>query len=201
MMAPRMKMVALLLSSAATLGACSGPDQSPIARSTPEGSPSGEGEPAERGITQPEGLIVQNVAQGGSRQLVATAIGDLKRERLWKRLTDHLYVVKIGSRLGRANVPEDGHLADVYLTAQIDDGVGGSLCDIMFFTTAMADDLDRWRTYNAQGLLDDPAPTRRQFWASILAHELAHCLDHGRGEPAAERWEAKALEAVRSGPD
>lgn len=193
-----MKMAVVALGLTLLLGACSDSSQPPAAKSTPQSSPSVEPEPAERGITQPDGLTVQNAAHGGSKRLVANAIADLKRENLWKPLTKHLYVIKIGSRLGRSNVPEDGHLADAYLTAQIDDGVGGSLCDIMFFATAMDDDLDRWRTYNAQGLLDDPAPTRRQFWGSILAHELAHCLDHGSDEAVAERWEAKALEALRS---
>ena len=191
-----MKTAAFLLCLTMFFGACSGSD-APGAGPSPKASPSAQDDPAERGITKPERLIVQNVAHGGSKKLVATAIADLKREGLWRPLTKHLYVVKVGSRLGRSNVPEDGHLADAYLTAQIDEGVGGSLCDIMFFTTAMADDLARWRTYNAQGLLDDPAPTRRQFWASILAHELSHCLDHGSDEEVAERWEAKALDAVR----
>ena len=192
-----MKMVAGILCVAAFFGACSDPEGSATPPPSPVPSASAE-EPPERGITKPDGLTVQNAAHGGSKRLVEAAIADLKGVKLWKPLTKHLYVIKIGSRLGRSNVPEDGHLADAYLTAQIDDGVGGSLCDIMFFVTAMADDLARWRTYNQQGLLDDPAPTRRQFWASILAHELAHCLDHGSDEDVAERWEAKALEAIRN---
>lgn len=194
-----MKPVAVLLACSLLLVACSteGPRTPPVAAPSPSET-AGDGEPSERGITQPEGTTVQNVAHGKSKRTVATAVRDLKRVRLWKPLTKHLYVIKIGSRLGRSNVPDDGHLADAYLTAQIDDGVGGSLCDIMFFPTAMDDDLARWRTYNAQGLLDDPAPTRRQFWASILAHELAHCLNHGSGEGVAERWEARALKAVRA---
>ena len=189
--------IAAVLLCVVLLGACSGSDEPLDVDRTERVSPSPQ-EPAERGITQPEGLTVENVAHGHSKRLVANAITDLKKEGLWKPLTKHLYVIKIGSRLGRSNVPDDGHLADAYLTAQIDDGIGGSLCDIMFFPTAMSDDLARWRSYNAQGLLDDPAPTRRQFWASILAHELAHCLDHGSDEKVAEKWEAKALEAVRS---
>lgn len=193
-----MKVILGIVVVAVLFAACNGGPEAPSAQPSPAASPSAS-QPAERGITQPEGTSVQNVAHGPSKRLVATAIRDLKRVKLWKPLTKHLYVIKIGSRLGRSNVPEDGHLADAYLTAQIDDdGVGGSLCDIMFFPTAMADDLARWRTYNAQGLLDDPAPTRSQFWAAILAHELAHCLNHGSGEPLAEKWEARALEAVRA---
>ena len=194
------KLIACALAAALLFAACSEDNPRPgeVAASPSSAPAQAEGTAAERGITQPDGTVVQNVAHGASKRSASRAIKDLKKVKLWKPLTEHLYVIKIGSRLGRPSVPEDGHLADAYLTAQIDDdGVGGSLCDIMFFPTAMADDLRRWRTYNAQGLLVDPAPTGRQFWAAILAHELAHCLDHGKGEPAAERWEARALEALR----
>ena len=194
-----MRVSLLFVVVALTLGACQDGGPARSAAPSPSVRPTVGPEPAERGITQPEGTTVHNGAHGSSKRLVRMAIADLKRAGLWKPLTKHLYVIKVSSRLGRENVPEDGHLADAYLTAQIDDGVGGSLCDIMFFPTAMADDLARWRTYNAQGLLADPAPSRRQFWASILAHELAHCLDHGSGEDVAERWEAKTLTRLRSG--
>jgi hypothetical protein len=194
-----MRIAPFLLAASLVLGACSDEVAPRSSGPSPSVHPSEESQPSERGITRPDGTTVHNGAHGSSKRLVKVAIADLKRSGLWKPLTKHLYVIKVSSRLGRENVPEDGHLADAYLTAQIDDGVGGSLCDIMFFPTAMADDLARWRTYNAQGLLADPAPSRRQFWASILAHELAHCLDHGSGEDVAERWEAKALSRLRSG--
>ena len=195
----RVKLIACTLTTALLLAGCSGDGPpGPDAAVSPSAAPAeAEETAAERGITQPEGTVIHNAAHGASKRSVSRAIKDLKKVKLWKPLTKHLYVIKIGSRLGRSNVPEDGHLADAYLTAQIDDGVGGSLCDIMFFPTAMADDLARWRAYNAQGLLTEPAPSRRQFWGAILAHELAHCLDHGKGEGAAERWEGKALEALR----
>jgi len=160
-------------------------------------TPSATSSPAARGITKPEGLIVRNAALGFSKKLVRRAIADLKEVGLWKPLTRHLYSIRFASRLGRVNIPEDGHLADAYLTAEIDGNEGGAMCDIMFFPSAMAADLARWRAYHSQGLLPDPPPTIRQFWASITAHELAHCLKHGRGEPTAERWEARALAALR----
>lgn len=195
----KVKPIACALAAVLLFGACSSESSPPRGEAAASPSPMHpDGAAAERGITQPDRIVVQNAAHGPSKRWVARAIEDLEKVRLWKRLTRHLYVIKIGSRLGRSSVPDDGHLADAYLTAQIDDdGVGGSLCDIMFFPTAMTDDLARWRTYHAQGLLADPAPTRRQFWATILAHELAHCLDHGKGEATAERWEARALEALR----
>jgi hypothetical protein len=141
---------------------------------------------------------VNIVAVGPAKALVTEAVADLKKLGYWKELTDDLYVLKIGSRSGRASVPEDGHLADAFLTGQIDDdGGSGALCDIMFFPTAMSDDLVRYAEYYAQGLLPDPTPTVREFWVSILAHELAHCLEHGKGEPIAESWEKKVLEAAR----
>jgi hypothetical protein len=94
-------------------------------------------------------------------------------------------------------VPSDGHLADAFLTAQIDKRGAGSLCDILFFPQAMTDDLVRYENFYEQGLLPDPTPTLRQFWVSILGHELAHCLRHGSGEPVAERWEKKVLDRAR----
>lgn len=187
-------LVPLLLVSLLS-AACSGSDPQPDADGasvTPRPTAS-----AKRGITTPRRLILTNSAFGRSRARVATAIDDLKAVGYWKELTGHLYELKIGSRVGLENVPEDGHLADAYLTAKIDGDEGGSYCDIMFFPAAMAADLERWRNYYASGLLDDPAPTFRQFWAAILGHELAHCQRRRNGEPAALKWEDKVLAAVR----
>ena len=155
-------------------------------------------EPEERPALGRKGPKVENVAFGRSHDHARRAVKDLKRLGLWKRLTDHLYAIRLGSRLGRDSVPDDGHLADAILTAQVDEEGHGSLCDIRFYPTAMRDDLVRWSLYYAQRLLPEPAPTLRQFWGAILAHELAHCLPEGRGEPAAGRWEERALRGLRT---
>lgn len=157
--------------------------------------------PAARPPLARPGPKVENVALGASRARLDQAISDLRRVGLWDDLTRHLYRVKLASRLGRVNVPEDGHLADAVLTAVIDDDGQGALCDVMFFPTALRDDLARWRAYFSQGLLDEPPPPARHFWAAIVAHELAHCLGHGRGEEVAERWEARALTVLRRRQD
>jgi hypothetical protein len=164
---------------------------SPATIVTPDGRPSAVPEVVTGDVT------VQNDALGDSEELVERAIADLKRLGFWGDLTDHLYVLKISSRPGPDRIPDDGHLADAFLTAQIDETTAGSLCDVMFFPDAMVADLARYEDYYNRGLLPDPTPTLRQFWASILGHELAHCLDHGRGEPTAERWEKKVLAAAR----
>ena len=156
--------------------------------------------PAERPPLEPRGAKIENVASGGSHRRARVAIRDLRRIGLWSRLTDHLYIVKIGARLGRRSVPEDGHLADAVLTAQVDEEGGGALCDIRFYPTAMADDLVRWAQYYAQRLLPEPPPTLRQFWGAILVHELAHCLGDGKGEGVADRWEKRALRGLRTLP-
>jgi hypothetical protein len=140
---------------------------------------------------------VENDALGDSKQLVRRAINDLKDLGFWDDLTDHLYVLKISTRPGPDRIPDDKHLADAFLTGQIDETTAGSLCDLMFFPDAMVADLVRYDDYYNRGLLPDPTPTLRQFWASIVGHELGHCLDHGRGEPTAERWERKVLTAAR----
>ena len=137
-------------------------------------------------------------ATGRARGLIRTGIADVKRLGLWDDLTRHLYLIKIDSRLGRLNVPEDGHLADTYFTGVIDERGAGALCDIMFFPTAIGDDLGRWAIYYSQGRLPEPPPSPRDFWVAVLGHELAHCLGDGSGEAVAERWEARVLAAARA---
>ena len=156
--------------------------------------------PAERPALERRGAKIENVASGWSHRRARVAVRDLKRIGLWGRLSNRLYIVKIGSRPGRVGVPEDGHLADAVLTAQIDEEGGGAVCDIRFYPTAMGDDLVRWDQYYVQRLLPEPAPTARQFWGAILAHELAHCLGDGKGEPVAGRWEKRALRGLRTLP-
>lgn len=173
-----------------------GPEQD-LPPTPPETGVDEEAAPARRPITKPSRLSITNAALEGSVEQVDRAIQDLRAIGMWRRLTGDLYAVRFATRPGREQVPDDGHLADAYLTAEIDGRTGGSLCDVMFFPTAMSDDLSRWRTYHSQGLLADPPPTDRQFWASIMAHELAHCLDGGRGEGVAMRWERRALRRLR----
>jgi hypothetical protein len=111
-------------------------------------------------------------------------------------------VIELGSRLGRENIPRDGHLADAYVTGLVEKRGAGALCDIMFFPTAVTDDLARWRSYHANGYIEDPPPTLRQFWVGLLAHELGHCVEGPRGEKVAEMWERRAMHrfATRLGP-
>jgi hypothetical protein len=196
-----MKMLASLLLCSLLLAACTSDPERRLRVEKPRmdvGPTSTPAEAEERPSLERRGAKVENVAFGRSRGHARRAIKDLKEIGLWRRLTDHLYVVKIGSRLGRESIPEDGHLADAILTAQVDEQGGGSLCDIRFYPTAMGDDLVRWAQYYSQNLLPEPAPTVRQFWGAILAHELAHCLGDGKGEPIAERWEDRALRGLRT---
>ena len=195
-----MRKLASVLLCSLLLAACTIDAEPPMRMGKPRIDPGPSATPAtkERPSLKPKGARVENVAFGRSHGHARQAVKDLKRVGLWKRLTDHLYVVKMGSRLGRESIPEDGHLADAILTAQVDEQGRGSLCDIRFYPTAMSDDLARWAQYYAQNLLPEPAPTLRQFWGAILAHELAHCLGHGKGEPVAERWEDRALRALRT---
>lgn len=181
------------------LGACEdAPPPRPEARPTTSPSPT----VSERGsiVRTPK---IDNRATGKTAGHIERAIRDLKAVGYWRRLTKDLYVVSVGSRPGRQYVPDDRHLAEARAFPYVDDDGGGRLCDITFFPTAMADDLALQQRYFDQGLLDRGPPTVRNFWSSILGHELAHCLPHERDgnpaltpEPAAHRWEMKVLEAV-----
>jgi hypothetical protein len=122
---------------------------------------------------------------------------DLKEVGLWRRLADHLYEVRVSVRPGRSDIPSDRHLADAYPSAVAKPGGFGSLCDIAFDPAAISADLARWRRYYSQGRAGRPPATLRQYWGSILAHELAHCLGNGKGERVADHWERVARDRLR----
>lgn len=151
-------------------------------------------EAPQRPPTEPE-LRVTNDAFGNSQERLRHAIAELKRLGFWHELTDHLFVIDLGSRLGTANVPKDQHLADANSTGTVEGDQMGALCDLMFFTTAIRQDLDRWRGYYEQGLADTEPPTMEHYWVMLLAHELTHCLPRKHGETAARRAEERVREA------
>jgi hypothetical protein len=193
----RVGAVALVL-----LAACSSAEDRPRARSSPPAETKGpEAAPPSlserRRLTPPKKVVVDNLATGRNRRMVKRSIRDLKRIGFWRKLTKELFVVEISARAGRRFVPKDAHLADAFRTLDIRGNRAGILCDITFYPTAMADDLARWTSYHERGLISDPPPTRRQLWAVVLAHELAHCFMKGNKEPDARRWEKRALGAFR----
>ena len=143
------------------------------------------------------GPRVEIAATGATQRHLARAVRDLKRIELWRPLTKHLYVVKLGARPGRANVPLDDHLADAVRSGYVDGRGQGLLCDVLMFPAAVAADLARWRQYHAAGLLPEPAPSRRHFWAAIVGHEIAHCLAHRAPERVALEWERRVLERLQ----
>ncbi len=116
---------------------------------------------------------------------------------LWKRLiADDLYVIAIGAREGEARVPDDRHLAEAALTGFIDDDGFGGYCAITFYPVAVQLDLGTLRRGVELGYFET-APTMRQMWAGVLGHELAHCFNWDGGEPFAERWEDRTIEALQ----
>ena len=191
-----MRSIALLLAGALLLVACednaSRPDTPPAASSSP--SPD---EPRQRELTEADLPLVHNKALGPSHDLVERALKDLKALGFWEALTGRLFIIDIESRIGRADVPEDKHLADAQLTGHVTPRGSGSLCSIMFFPTAMTDDLRRQDEFYSQGMLPEPAPSLRHFWVAILGHELAHCAPGAPGEPYAEKWEERVLDAAQ----
>jgi len=191
------KLVTSLLLGTLFLGACSQAAPEKQRPASEEASPQeSSSPPAERGITDPPGVVVVNGALGDDRKLIAQAIEDVKAAGYWRELTGHLYSVRIGLRPGVERIPEDGHLADALRTLKLDGDVGGIYCQITFYAAAMSQDLERVGDYFDQGLVPSPPPTERQFYASILGHELAHCLGKGKGEAVAQQWEARVLGAL-----
>ncbi len=184
---------AALLVPLLLLPACSSKEAPAEASATTSPSPS----PSPSAVINPPGVVVENEALGKSAERVRRAMRDLKAVNLWRPLTRHLYKVKFQSRLGAASVPDDGHLADAILTAGFGKTAQGRLCDIMFFPNAIARDLRRWRLYYRQGAAAEPAPTLRQLWGAVTAHELGHCFPGSPGEKVARKWERKALARLR----
>jgi hypothetical protein len=169
-------------------------------------TPPPKGERAERVPSVPARPQVNFGELGGSAAEVKQAIADLKTVGLWDALTKHLYRIDVKVRPGESGVPEDRHLADArFLRAEIARGTydypKGSYCWIRFFPAAMDEDLVRWNSYYDQGLTPDPPPTVRQFWGSILGHELSHCPQKGKEtspEEVALSWERRVLGALRA---
>jgi hypothetical protein len=121
-------------------------------------------------------------------RLIKRGIADVKKLGLWKRLTKHLHVAKINAYGGRHNTPSDGHLADAFpgVMEGSDEELGLS-CDVVFYMAAIAKEVRLSR----QGVLVRNRPNLRITYASIVAHELAHCLRGPHGEKVARRWEYK----------
>jgi hypothetical protein len=195
-------LVVLCLFAAVAVGCAGDPGPDPQARSTPTPAASPSVSEREPSIDTPK---IDNRAGGAARGRVSLAIKDLKALGFWRRLTKNLYVVSVGSRPGRQYVPEDGHLAEARAFPYLDDDGGGRLCDITFFPTAIDDDLRLQTEYYDEGLLERAPPSVREFWVSILGHELAHCLPHQKDgqpalspEPVAMDWEERVLKAAEA---
>ena len=152
--------------------------------------------PRKRRATKPAGVHVENEGlTPADRRLVRRAVEDLKELGFWRELTSHVASVQINTRPGPERIPRDGRLADALMTVRLGRHAGYS-CDIVIFSEALTNDVANQAVYYSEGRLAAPPPTLRQFWAIILAHELAHCSPRGqRGEAYSSRWERRVLEA------
>ncbi|MDQ4095410.1 MAG: hypothetical protein M3174_04290 [Actinomycetota bacterium] len=198
--------VAIALACAVlVLGACDDArERPPIGRAGPRAD-AGDREPRderrmrERDRTRPQrtrGVPVRNLALNrADRRSVERAVADLKRLGFWKRLTREVETVIVSTRPGPGRVPPDGHLANAIRNVRLGRHAG-YVCDVMIFSFALKRDVARQEIYYSEGRLPHPPPTLRQFWAVILAHELAHCTDRGaRGEAYSTIWERRVLDA------
>ena len=138
-------------------------------------------------------------ARGPAHDSIVQAVADVRTIGFWRRLTDHLFEVQLDARLGRSNIPRDEHLADAYYTVAVAPNGGGTVCDVMFFPTSIANDLARWTAFYAQGRIARPPPASlRQYYASLLAHELGHCQPGLRDESVALSWEHRTVAALEA---
>ncbi|MGH2808747.1 MAG: hypothetical protein ACRDKT_15895 [Actinomycetota bacterium] len=136
--------------------------------------------------TVARGVELQLDGEPAGIRLIRRGIQDVKRLGLWKRLTRHLHVVKINAYSGHHNVPRDGHLADAISgVMESSDRELGLSCDVVFYMAAIGREMRLSRA----GVLVRTRPSIRITYASIVAHELAHCLPGPHGEKVARRWE------------
>lgn len=139
------------------------------------------------------------------QKLFQRAIRDLVKVNVWKKLTKGLYSIEMETHPG-ARSQAGVHLADAVLNHTLVDNQPEVVCDIRFYPLAIRQELRiwarikelgvtprRWRDYNSNGVFDETAPAKNDFWAAILAHEIAHCLVGPHGEKAAQEWEYKTM--------
>ncbi len=188
--------VALLL----CLVGCDTPASPGAARSSPTPTISAgptSAEPAARPPTEKPALRLFVDSEGAARRRVERAIRDLKSVSLWRRLTRHLFILRIETRSGK-RVPEDGHLADAGLAVHVDPMGAGLFCYIRIWPAALERDLANQRVYYSEGRLGFVPPSDRIFWASILGHELGHCQSRHEVTPedVALEWENRVRDLL-----
>lgn len=151
------------------------------------------------------GVVLVFETNGRERVLFRAAVRALQRVGVWRPLTRGLYSVELETHPG-ARSEAGVHLADAVLNHTLARGRPRVVCDIRFYPRAIRQELRLWRRirgvgisprdwrdYNENEIFDEKLPNRSDFWASILAHELAHCLLGPHGERAAQEWEYKTM--------
>lgn len=192
--------VVVMVMVACDQGAPSSEKANPVPSRITHVAPDKPRRPQERKATRPELRIDNQGHTGPDRVRVQRAIRTLEELGFWDELTGHLHTVIVRTRPGERRKPLDGHLADSLYTARIGPGPDGLVCDIVIFSEALADDVEVQNSNYERGAVAVPAPSLKQFWAVILAHELAHCTTPGqRGERRSTRWEHRVLRAMGVG--
>lgn len=187
--------VAILTALAAAPACTSRPGLPPM--TGPTGDPSPAPTEARRDASDGPPKVV-NAAGDASRAEITQAIRDLKTANVWAAVTpDDVDRIEIRSRDGVERVPDDKHLAEAQRVPYLVGERFAVDCLIVFFPDALRRDLVVQADGYDSGYLDSPPPSERQFWAAILAHELAHCLRWAGGEPFAEKWETRTLAALQ----
>lgn len=200
--------VVFLLTSVLVIGAAACDDATrrrALSVSSPTPTPelrNDDGVPQGRPETQPATTlnvvryITRGPADSEEARRIARAVRDLRELGYWKELTAHVVRVAIAGRPGAGRVPRDGRLAQAVSTLHTTGRYPGSWCEIAIFPHALEEDIERQAVYYSQGRLAAPPPSLREFWAVILAHELAHCSPRGqKGEAYSTEWEARVLAA------
>jgi hypothetical protein len=194
------------------LASCSRAGSDPGSRPTPTASESRPALTTDQGGRHrrgPAGIdLVFETGRFEERQF-RRAVRDLVRIGVWAPLTDGLHSVELETHPG-ARSTAGVHLADAVLSHALVENIPRVVCDIRFYPRAIRQELriwrrvrgvglspEQWRDYNENEIFDEGLPNKGHFWASILAHELSHCLLGPHGEKAAQEWEYKTMRRLR----
>ncbi len=201
-------LIAVLVLATLTLTACQTNEGATAAGPSPSPTPSASGLTVDQGgrsVPGPNGVRLVFETSRFEQKKFQRAVRDLSKVHVWRRLVRGIELVELETHPGARSVA-GVHLADASLNHTLVEGDAVVVCDIRFYPRAIRQELRlwrrigslgatpaEWRDYNENDVFDETAPKESDFWAAILAHELAHCHVGPHGEREARNWEFKTM--------